>query len=63
MSSTMMALCTAEAVRPLALNRLPRLAMEMPGTFLVISQEIAMKVFGMSSSRPIVSDDNNGHER
>lgn len=61
MSSTTMALCTAEAVRLLALNRLPRSVMEMPGTFLVISQEIAMKECGMSSLRPIINSDNSGY--
>lgn len=53
MSSTTMAPCIVEAVRLLALNRLPRSVMEMPGTSLVISPEIAMKEFGVSTLRPI----------
>lgn len=55
MSSTTMALCTAEAVRLLALNRLLQSVMAMPGTSLVISQEIAMKEFGMFFLKPIIT--------
>lgn len=45
-----MALCTAEAARPLALTQLPRLVMEMLGIFLVISLETAMRGFGKFTS-------------
>lgn len=49
MSSTTMALCTAEAVRTSVLIRLRRLGMEMHGISLVISRETATRGFGKSA--------------